>query len=131
MESFAARSKPSPMMRTSSTICHAMHRCCWGEEIQRKIRQRYNPHDAKWYVVRAIGHRAKRPPLPSSFVRFFLHPEVLSIASTYLGLQVRLNYTDVWHNIPVHEGEPPISRSPRSFGIAIMRINGSSNCLCF
>lgn len=80
-----------------------------GQEIQRKIRQRYNPHDAKWYVVRAIGHRAKRPPLPSSFVRFFLHPEVLSIASTYLGLQVRLNYTDVWHNIPVHEGEPPIS----------------------
>lgn len=81
-------------------------------------------------MVRAIGHRAKRPPLPSSFVRFFLHPEVLSIASTYLGLQVRLNYTDVWHNIPVHEGEPPISRSPRSFGIAIMRINDSSNCLC-
>lgn len=80
-----------------------------GQDIQRKIRQRYNPHDAKWYVVRAIGHRANRPSLPSSFVRFFLHPQVLSIASTYLGLQVRLNYTDVWHNIPVREGEPPIS----------------------
>lgn len=24
-------------------------------------------------------------------------------------LQVRFNYTDVWHNIPVREGEPPIS----------------------
>ncbi len=79
------------------------------QDVQRKIRQRYNPHDAKWYVVRAIGHRAKRPPIPSSFVRFFLHPQILSIASTYLGLQVRLNYTDVWHNIPVREGEPPIS----------------------
>lgn len=75
-----------------------------GQEVQRKIRQRYNPHDAKWYVVRAIGHRAKRPSLPSSFVRFFLHPQVLSIASTYLGLQVRLNYTDVWHNIPARRG---------------------------
>ena len=79
------------------------------QDIQRKIRQRYNPHDAKWYVVRAIGHRARRPPIPSSFVRFFLHPQILSIASTYLGLQVRLNYADVWHNIPVREGEPPIS----------------------
>lgn len=59
--------------------------------------------------MRALGHRAKRPPIPSSFVRFFLHPQLLSIASTYLELQVRLNYMDVWHNIPVREGEPPIS----------------------
>ena len=80
-----------------------------GQDVQRKIRQRYNPNDAKWYVVRAIGRRAKRPPIPSSFIRFFLHPQLLSIASTYLGLQVRLNYMDVWHNIPVCEGEPPIS----------------------
>ena len=53
-----------------------------GQEVQRKIRQRYNPNDAKWYVVRAIGHRAKRQPIPSSFIRFFLHPQLLSIAST-------------------------------------------------
>ena len=80
-----------------------------GQDVQRRIRQRYNPNDAKWYVVRAIGHRTKRQPIPPSFIRFFLHPQLLSIASTYLGLQVRLNYTDVWHNIPVREGEPPIS----------------------
>jgi hypothetical protein len=80
-----------------------------GQDVQRKIRQRYNSSDMKWYVVRAIGRRAKRPPIPSSFIRFFLHPQLLSIASTYLGLQVRLNYLDVWHNIPVREGEPPIS----------------------
>lgn len=36
-------------------------------------------------------------------------PQLLSIASSYLGLQVRLNYTDVWQNIPVRENEPSIS----------------------
>ncbi|MDR4479350.1 MAG: hypothetical protein R3B37_06325 [Nitrospira sp.] len=80
-----------------------------GQDIQDKIRQRCNTSDAKWYVVRAIGHRAKRQSIPSSFVRFFLHPQLLSIAGCYLGIQVRLNYTDVWHNIPVREDEPPIS----------------------
>lgn len=96
-----------------STLFHELsrdaHMLLAGQDVQRKIRQRYNPHDAKWYVVRAIGHRARRPSLPSSFIRFFLHPQILSIASAYLGLQVRLNYTDVWHNIPVRDGEPPIS----------------------
>jgi hypothetical protein len=80
-----------------------------GQEVQRQIRQRHNPNDAKWYVVRALGHRAKRQSIPSFFVGFFFHPQVLSIASTYLGLQVRLNYADVWHNIPVREDEPSIS----------------------
>ncbi len=80
-----------------------------GQDVQRKIQQRHNPADAKWYVVRAIGHRANRQPMPSSFARLFLHPQLLGIASRYLGLQVRLNYADVWHNIPVREGEPPIS----------------------
>ncbi len=80
-----------------------------AHDIQRKIRQRFNPSDAKWYVVRAIGHRATRQAIPSSFARFLLHPHLLSLASTYLGLQVRLNYVDVWYNLPVREGEPSIS----------------------
>jgi len=92
------------------------------QAIQRKIRQHYTPHDVKWYVMRAIGHRAGRPPIPSSFVRFFLHPQLLSIASIYLGLQVRFNYTDAWHHIPVREGEPP---TPARSGITITKIGGS------
>lgn len=82
-----------------------------------------------WCEPSAIVPSGRRcPHLSSGF--FFTRRHSASPVPN-LGLQVRLNHTDVWHNIPVHEGEPPISRSPRSFGIAIMRINGSSNCLCF
>jgi hypothetical protein len=51
----------------------------------------------------AIGHRSLLI-CPVS-----LHAQVLSIASAYLGLQARLNYTDIWQNIPAHEGEPSLS----------------------
>ena len=78
-------------------------------DIQDKIQQRRNVEDEKWYVVRAFGHRMKHQPIPISFARFFLHPHLLGIASTYLGLQARLNYIDVWHNIPVRGEESSVT----------------------
>lgn len=41
-------------------------------------------------------------------------------------LQVRFNYTDVWHNIPVREGEPPISAE---LCIATMKMSAASRSL--
>jgi len=78
-------------------------------DLQHKIQQRCNSEDEKWYVVRAFGHCVKQQPIPASFARLFLHPYILGISSTYLGLQVRLNYIDVWHNIPVESEEPSIT----------------------
>ncbi|MFO0731092.1 MAG: hypothetical protein U0231_01615 [Nitrospiraceae bacterium] len=78
-------------------------------EVQARIQRRSHSLDRKWYVVRAIGHRARRQPIPASFGEFFLHERMLAIASAYFGVQPRLNYVDVWHNFAVRDGEPAIS----------------------
>ncbi len=78
-------------------------------EVQERIRRRSREFDQKWYVVRALGHRARRQAIPASFGAFFLHERLLAIASAYLRVQPRLNYVDVWHNFPVRENEPAIS----------------------
>ena len=80
-----------------------------ANEVQQKIAQHHNDSDSKWYLIRGLGHSLKKGFIPPSFAELFLGEEVLSIVSSYLGTQARLNYVDLWYNLPVKESEPGIS----------------------
>jgi hypothetical protein len=76
--------------------------------VRRQIRERNSKQGSKWYVVRAFGLEP-RQPVPSSLAKFVLSDQVLNMANAYLGLQGRLIYLDVWHNLSRSHSEPPIS----------------------
>lgn len=62
----------------------------------------------KQYVIRGLGRR-NHQALPDSFAALFLNNRLLEIINAYLGLQCRLNYVDLWYNVPVQKQEPSVS----------------------
>lgn len=77
--------------------------------IQEQIKSGRSISNSKWYVIRGLGRNVNRKILPDSFVELFLGDRLLKIINAYFGLQCRLNYVDLWYNLPAPPGSPSIS----------------------
>ncbi len=75
--------------------------------LRRQIDGRRAQLGEKWYVVRALGY-ASSYDVPEPVAQIALHPRILAVVNSYLGLYSRLDYVNVWYNFPVSTGEPGI-----------------------
>ena len=60
--------------------------------------------EGKEFVVRKYAYDAELA-LDNPWLRLGLHPHLLDIANTYLGMWAKLEYVDVWYTPPVKQGE--------------------------
>jgi hypothetical protein len=79
-----------------------------GPYMAQQIRKRQDALGFKWYVIRGLGRR-NRQILPGPYATLFLNPRLLEVINEYLGLQCRLNYVDLWYNLPVQSHEAAVS----------------------
>jgi hypothetical protein len=73
-------------------------------KIIRQIRRRRSNEGIKWYVIRVFGYKPRRP-VPAAFASIVLNDRILDIVNSYLGLNSRIIYLDVWYNLPAADGE--------------------------
>lgn len=60
--------------------------------------------EGKEFVVRKYAYDAELD-LDNPWLRLGLHPHLLDIANTYLGMWAKLEYVDVWYTPPIKQGE--------------------------
>ena len=89
-------------------ICSAARRLLNQPIIREQIKRRRSRVWRKWYVIRAFGFQRNVEPL-KPFLDFLLHPRILNILNSYFGLYCRLNYLDIWHNLPRRDDESAIA----------------------
>jgi len=68
-----------------------------------KVRRDVNTgQENKMYVIKLLGNRPVLDP-NSVFARFALHPHIMSLVNSYMGMLSKLRGYSVWRNIPTRQ----------------------------
>ncbi len=89
-------------------VCLEAQRLLESPVLQKQIKNRKTRVGDKWYVLRSFGFE-KNTELPEAVVDVFLNPRILNMINTHFGMYCRLNYIDLWHNLPISDDESSIS----------------------
>ncbi|HEU4755003.1 MAG TPA: hypothetical protein VFU47_17990, partial [Armatimonadota bacterium] len=82
-----------------------------GSAVQQKARAYieggYQSGVFKEYLVKLYGFNDRRViPWDSPFLRMGVHPRLLDVVNSYLGMQSILRYLDAWYTIPLNKERP-------------------------
>ena len=80
-----------------------------SEKVRERVRQYVegNHREAKWkeYIVMMTAVEGGSFPIDCSLLQLGLHPLILDLVNSYLGLMARLFHIDIWKTIPLpHQG---------------------------